>query len=70
MDSEKEGASAPPPSVLFPSDLALFLKLLPRAQIVVGDIPHIYPAMTRLEKAVQTQAVFIEERPGGETSER
>lgn len=60
--SKKEGASAPPPAILFAADLALVLQLLPRAQIVVGDIPRIYGALQRLEAAVKTGNTFTEAR--------
>ena len=46
------------PVLLLPADLALIFRLLPRAQIQVGDMPHVYPLMARLEAAVQTGKVF------------
>lgn len=58
------GPELPPPAVLFPVDLELIVKLLPRAQIVVGDIPRLYPTLQRIERAAQSGHTFIEDRPG------
>lgn len=56
-------AEAPPALVIQPRDLEVVLKLLPRAQIVVGDIPSIYPSLQRLELAARSGHSFLEVRP-------
>lgn len=64
MTSPANGAPQPlPPVVLFPQDFAVILNLLPRAQIVVGDVPKILGTLQRLEAAAKTGAAFIESRP-------
>jgi hypothetical protein len=45
---------------LLAADLELVLKLLPRAQIVVGDIPQILGSLQRLEAAARTNHDFVE----------
>lgn len=48
-----------PRPTLLASDLDLVLKLIPRAQIVVGDIPAIYPTLQRLEQAAKSGLTFV-----------
>lgn len=48
---------------LFPIDFEIVMKLLPRAQIVVGDIPNIYPTLQRLEQAARSGKAFRSEAP-------
>jgi hypothetical protein len=54
------------PVLLTANDLSIFLKLLPRAQIVVGDIPQIEGALRRLVEAVATGKAFLEVVDGPE----
>jgi hypothetical protein len=49
---------------LLPIDLEVVLKLLPRAQIVVGDIPQILGSLQRLEAAARSKSTFVEESTG------
>jgi hypothetical protein len=55
-----EGPDRPSPVRLLAADLELVLKLLPRAQIVVGDIPQILGSLQRLEAAARTKSDFVE----------
>lgn len=61
--SETSPAAEGPRAILLPQDLDIILKLLPRAQIVVGDIPRLYPTLQRIEAAVRTGKAFLEDRP-------
>lgn len=56
MSANAEAGNAAP--VLFPVDFEVIMKLLPRAQITVGDIPNIYPSLGRIEQAARSREVF------------
>jgi hypothetical protein len=64
------GPEAPPALAILPRDLEVIMKLLPRAQIVVGDIPQIYASLQRLEAAARSGHVFLEAQAQEVESER
>lgn len=55
-----------PTAYLLPADFEIIMKLLPRAQIVVGDVPQIYGTLQRIEAAFKTRSRFIQEVPNDE----
>ncbi len=61
-------AEAGPPVLIFPQDLQLLLKVLPRVQIVVGDIPQLVPMLQRIERAANTGKAYapVEPKPAPE----
>ena len=70
MADENSGPTAPPPGILFPQDFDILLKLLPRAQIVVGDVPQILGTLQRLEFAAKSRRLYREVQPDQAEPER
>lgn len=70
MADPTAGPELPPAIELYPIDLEVVMKLLPRAQIVVGDVPQLLPSLQRLEAAARSGSRFVEYRPGPAESDR